>query len=164
MVPCYLNGHGVEKNIDKAVAILEKEYEEFHAWWPRFELAHLYSDGTIIEPDYEKAAYWWEKAAVGDDGEMWHGDPEAQYWLGHYYYEGKGVKKDLSKALIWFYYTTVSFREQNNRCSFDDEPDFVTDARRMLIKHGDTDMIAKVRRAAKNGKNKACALLDECGL
>ena len=164
MATCYLHGHGVEKNIDKAVAFFEKAYEESHSWSPRFELAHLYSDGTVMEPDYEKAAYWWQTAAWGDDGEMWHGAPEAQYWLGHYHYEGKGVEKDLSIALDWFYYTVLSFREQNRCCSFDDEPDFVTDARCMLIKHGDTDMIAKVRRAAKNGRNKARALLDECGL
>jgi TPR repeat protein len=30
------------------------------------------------------------------------GDPEAQFIIGYIFYHGKGVKKDLSKALEWY--------------------------------------------------------------
>src|SRR5262249_36058491 len=32
-----------------------------------------------------------------------HGDPEAQYWLGTAYEEGRGTKLDLTKASLWFH-------------------------------------------------------------
>jgi TPR repeat protein len=163
MVDCYLYGHGVEKNVDQAVEILKNILEDGRNWSAMFALAHIYSDGIVTEPDYEQALHWWKEASDGDDGEMWHGSHEAQYQVARYYYEGKGVEKNLGKALQWFELTILSFREQNRRCSFSDEPDHVTDARRMLIKHGDKNMTAKVKRAANKGSAKAIALLDELG-
>ena len=44
--------------------------------------------------DLEKAVYWFEKSAEGEN-------TRAQYYLGHSYYHGHGVKKDLKEAMRW---------------------------------------------------------------
>ena len=96
---CYLHGHGVEKNVSKTIELWEFAAKEGDG--VRMELANLYCAGIEFEPDYEKAVYWWKKAAHLDyDPDR--GFPEARYELGVCYYEGKGVEKDIQKAIEYF--------------------------------------------------------------
>lgn len=59
-------------------------------------LAYIYDTGMDgAQPDYEKAAMWYARAA-----EL--GKRDAMYSLALLYYNGKGVKQDLSMALSLF--------------------------------------------------------------
>ena len=96
---CYLHGHGIEKNVSKAIELWEFSADECDG--VLMELANLYRDGIEFEPDYKKAVYWLERAARLDYAPD-SGFPEARYDLGVYYYEGKGVERDLKKAIEYF--------------------------------------------------------------
>jgi len=61
-----------------------------------FLLGLYHSRGFMGNPvDFNKAFELYEKAAM-------QGFPTAQYNVGYYYYEGKGVQMNLHKALEWF--------------------------------------------------------------
>lgn len=164
LIECYRDGCRVELNIEKIIKEWEDAFERSRSHAAMLGLAHLYSDGLLMKPDYEKAAQWWHHAAEGDDGIIIHGHPEAHYELALYYQEGKGVEKNEQTAIFYFWATVASFRDMYKTCSFENEPEYVTSARRMLVKHGDADMIAKVRRAARNGSLKAKEILEEFGI
>ena len=96
---CYLHGYGVEKNISKTIELWEFAAEKIDG--VLMELANLYSNGIEFEPNYIKAVYWWKRAAHLDYAPN-RGFPEARYELGVCYYEGKGVEKDIQKAIEYF--------------------------------------------------------------
>jgi TPR repeat protein len=56
-----------------------------------------------VKQNHEMAAMWVVKAAE-------QGNAEAQYRLGHMYYDGKGVKQNRVAAVMWF----VKAAEQGN--------------------------------------------------
>jgi TPR repeat protein len=61
----------------------------------QYALAMLDFIGIDGQPDYEAALAMFHKSANG-----W--DRNAQYYLGHQYYYGLGVKKDAMEAYKWF--------------------------------------------------------------
>lgn len=62
----------------------------------QFKLGAIYSSGeSNARQDHEQSAYWYKKAAE-------QGHDTAQYNLGHKYLEGKGVEKDIAKAIKWW--------------------------------------------------------------
>lgn len=128
-----------------------------------------YGIGKDVKRNRKTAVKWYKAAADqgyadGDDGEWIHGHPDAHYELACYYREGKGVEKNEQAAMFHFWYAVASFRNIYKTCSFESEPEYITDARRILVKYGDADMIAKVKRAARNGSTKAKEILKEVGL
>ena len=154
---CYLHGLGVERNVEKTIELWETACEEVCRYYDVMQkLAHLYGDGIEMEPNYEKALYWWNSLAENDMGEFGQEGafPEAMYQLACYYYEGKGVKKDIKTALEYFRYTIDLFYWRNDgdiyyeeydrekhviqvHChKISDEPDFIIHARKVLAKHG----------------------------
>ena len=55
----------------------------------------MYRLGCGVQRDYDEAARWFRKAAE-------QGDAEAQYNLGFMYETGRGGRKDLVQAYMWF--------------------------------------------------------------
>jgi TPR repeat protein len=49
-----------------------------------------------VAQDYAEAARWFRKAAEQGDA------TEAQFRLGHMYYQGQGVPQDHAQAHMWF--------------------------------------------------------------
>ena len=162
LIECYRAGCPVELNVEAIIKEWEEAFERSRSHCAMLGLARLYSDGLLVEPDYEKAAQWWLHAAEGDDGDWIHGYPDAHYELARYYSEGKGVKKNKQAAIFHFWATVAAFRDMNKTCSFENEPEYVTNARQILVEHGDADMITKVKRAARNGSVKAKEILEKC--
>lgn len=185
---CYLHGLGVERNVDKTIELWETACEEqCRNYDVMFKLAHLYGDGIEMKPDYKKALSWWSQLAQNDSGEFaWEGAwPEALYQMALYYYEGKGVKRNLKEALKLFRYTidlffvnnrgSIYYREYDrDNCNvkwhfhkiegditISDEPDFIIHARKILVKHGCKSAINKIRNFAQNGDKKAAEILNE---
>lgn len=64
----------------------------------QFLMGQLYGTGKpgIVKND-SLAFEWYYKSATNGDGYL-----EAQYYLGIYYQNGRGVKQDLNKAQEWF--------------------------------------------------------------
>lgn len=189
---CYLHGLGVERNINKTIELWETASEERTRYYNvMLKLGHLYGDGIEMEPNYEKALHWWYQLAINDSGEFGQEGAwaEAMYQLACYYYEGKGIKKSIKRALKCFKYTIDLFYDKKNHgevwweeynrdkhviesisrkiegdISISDEPDFIIHARKILIKHGDMSIINKTKKAAQNGDKKAVEILQEFGI
>ena len=81
----YINGEGIERNLEKALYWYQKAAEngDIDA---QNNLATLYEDGNGIKKNLEKAFYWYQKAAE-------NGNIEAQYNLALSYENGAGKKK-----------------------------------------------------------------------
>ncbi len=62
----YLEGEGVEKDIQKAIMYFEKA-AEFNLVGAMFVLAGLYEDGKQVPKNLEKAQYWNKKASMYDE-------------------------------------------------------------------------------------------------
>lgn len=58
----YLEGLGVEKDVEKAFAWTEKAAQDGD-WDAQFNLAWFYEEGTGTARDMAKARYWYEQAA-----------------------------------------------------------------------------------------------------
>lgn len=174
MGKCYLHGYGVEQNIAKTIELWESVAEGSYSMC--LELAHLYSEGIYMESNYQKAAYWWSQAASDDNGNPTNGVPEALYELGCYYYEGKGVEKDLQMAVKYFKWAIKSYGRHGDgkayaEMAFREEPERVQqevrkyyNAYRMVIKLGDKSVIRKLRFLAQNGEVEAKNILEEFGM
>lgn len=158
---CYLHGLGVERDVNKTIELWEAACEERCRYYDvMLKLGHLYGDGIEIEPDYKKALGWWYELAENDGGAFGEEGafPEAMYQVACYYYEGKGVKKNLKLALEAFRYTIDLFyankdiifhveydrehhvikayyHQLNGDNKVTDEPDFITHSREILAKH-----------------------------
>ena len=185
---CYLHGLGVERNVNKTIELWETACEEHWRYYDvMLKLGHLYGDGIEIKPDYEKALEWWYQLAENDSGEFGQDGAfaEAMYQLACYYYEGKGVKKNLTFALELFRDTIDLFFGENRDAVFyqeydreqhvikthkiegnitiSDEPDFIIHAREVLVKHGCETVINEIQKAAQNGDKKAVEILRKFG-
>ena len=59
----------------------------------QFNLGWIYETGSEgVTQDYKKAFQWYQKAAV-------NGNADAQFNLGVMYHEGRGVAKNITKAM-----------------------------------------------------------------
>ena len=184
---CYLNGLGVERNVGKTIELWE-EGAELPSYVYIEKLAHLYGDGVDMVPDHEKALnLWFEMVHEDDEDGKIKGSVEAMYQIACYYYEGKGVKKSVTKALKWFKHAIdmlyledgtaryekydrelhdmvyPSYKVDSN-CYISQEPDFIIHARKILIKHGQKSIINKTKKAAQLGDVKAAEILNEFGI
>ncbi|TBW28253.1 protein kinase [Gramella sp. KN1008] len=126
----YIEGQGVDKNVEKAVDWYLKAVEKGHAIAMN-NLGKLYRNGKHVFRDYKKAMDYFKMAANKGNGESmntigvmyengegvnmdygkaaeWferaynNGDEWGAYNLGQLYYEGKGFAKNKSKAFEWF--------------------------------------------------------------
>ena len=86
----YLNGLGVEENVEQAFFWYEKAAEKGEAKAQKM-VGDMYYYGSAGECDQAQAAVWYEKASDQDDF-------VAQYSLGYMYLEGIGVPKNIDKA------------------------------------------------------------------
>ena len=86
----YLNGLGTEKNLDKAMMLLEIAASMN---WTDAQVS--YSKICLEQKDCAKAFYWAQKAAQ-------KGDAEAKGVLGKIYFLGLGKEKDAKKAFALF--------------------------------------------------------------
>ena len=164
---CYLHGRGVERNVEKTIELWEDD--DLWGVYSIYEkLADLFSDGIHMEPDYKKAAhYLWEFIQYDDlEGRIKATHPEFTHRLATYYYEGKGVGKNRSQALKLFKLTVDGFHEFDKRkgCSISEEPEFVINARKMLVKNGKKSMVKVLQKAAADGDDKAKEILAEFGI
>ena len=89
----YYEGHGVNKNLDEALAWFRKAADSEHPT-AMFNLGVAYWEGRGLSQNYAQAVDWWERAAES-------GDVASQYNLGLAYYLGKGAQKDLDQARNW---------------------------------------------------------------
>ncbi len=160
---CYLHGHGVPQNVDKAIELWEclAYAGESHIY---MKLAQLYSDGIGIKPNYKLALYWWELAASDENYSLLKGDPEAQYKIACCYYGANGTKRNVKQARKYFKLAIRTFHNSHRKCTISQEPECVINSRKFLIKHGDKEMLEKVRAASINGDKKATEILDDLGL
>lgn len=117
---------GIPKDMQKAYAWYLKAAESGQEYY-QFKLGEFHEKGTVGNVDMQKAFEWYEKAANNgySSAQDWIADyyygkenyPAAAEWylkaaengsfssqnrLGVMYLEGKGVSKDLKKALEWF--------------------------------------------------------------
>lgn len=126
----HYDGEGVEQNYEEAFKWYKLAAEQGHVE-AQFVLGKCYFCGWGVEQDYAEAEKWFEKAVdngydiaeitswfIDWDDEaseeelkhilIWYqwaadeGDMDAQNILGHRYYEGNGVEKNLNKALEYF--------------------------------------------------------------
>ena len=89
----YQNGEGVNKDYTKAFEWYQKSAENGNAT-AQYLMGNLHkSEGVNYDPYI--AIEWYKRAA-------YQGEVLAQYDLGVMYYNGKGIKQDLSEAKEWF--------------------------------------------------------------
>lgn len=91
---CYLRGDGVDKDLEKAVSLIEKSAQQGHAH-AQFYLGLFYAQGEIKSKNINKAVDFFKKSAQKDD-------TDAQFYLGLLYKNGNGVPQDFSKANLYF--------------------------------------------------------------
>ena len=158
---CYLRGWGVERDVDKAIELWEEVALEDVFVGER--LAYLYSGEYNhtkgIKLDYEKAFSLWQHYAQ-------NGWSTSTYELARCYYEGRGVEKNITKALQLFESAIELFYDSYNPDSEEvldiaEEPLYIADSRRILVKHGCTNQITYLKRFAEAGDIKPGEILQE---
>lgn len=90
----YLNGHGTNKNPEKAVELLTLAAKQNYAD-ALFSLSVIYSEGKVAKQDLTQAFELMRKAALKEL-------PSAQFNLAVMYAEGQGTKKDEYQASRWY--------------------------------------------------------------
>ena len=90
----YLNGLGVEEDLETSAEWLKKSAEKDYPEAQNM-LAVMYYGGVGVPQDYEKAAKWAKRAATYDM-------VDAQYVLANLYIDGRGVPQDYNKAAELF--------------------------------------------------------------
>jgi|GEM_PF-546311 len=89
----YLNGLGVEKNLQAANTWIGKAAAQGLAE-AQAVLGNNFETGKGVAVDFGKAVAWYLKAAMQDN-------PMGQYNLARMYAMGKGVKRDYAKSYLW---------------------------------------------------------------
>lgn len=90
---CYLNAHGVEKDMNEAFRWYRKAAEQGNAE-AQNEVGASYLYGVAVEKDPVEAVRWYRKSAS-------QGFAAAQASLGACYLDGVGVSKDEAEAVFW---------------------------------------------------------------
>jgi len=95
----YLNGVGVEQDVEKGIQILEnivnEPYDDKEINKLKSDSAMVLADHYFDLDDFEKDFYYCQKAA-----EL--GDAKAMNHLGWMYRKGKGVQQSYEKAFEWY--------------------------------------------------------------
>ena len=88
----YLNGIGINQNIEKGIELLTRAAENGH-YAAMYELGKIFLDGKHVPQNFQEAYQRFSKAA--EKGNHY----AAMHELGKMYLYGKGIPKDLDKAL-----------------------------------------------------------------
>ena len=102
----YAEGHGVEKDPDKAMEYFNKAIaggtDQMYVSWSQLSIAEMYERGDKRDhssdtdaPEYDTAMSWFEKA-------MENGSTDAAERIGHLYMNGLGVEADIDKAISFY--------------------------------------------------------------
>ena len=89
----YINGSGVEVDVENAIGYLEKASDNGYAK-ASYYLGQIYENGLDVDQDYEKAMDYYLKAADSDYA-------PALNQIGYMYYNGLGVDVDFSSAVYY---------------------------------------------------------------
>jgi TPR repeat protein len=115
----YEKGDGVPQDDRKAVEFYSNQYDDYNApdkypngfiqyLGPSDEsiepLLHLWAEGRGFPPEQEKTkpGYREPEAIIQWSGGAMIKTPQAQYYAGEIYYQGKLVPKEVAKAADWF--------------------------------------------------------------
>lgn len=90
----YREGKGLEKNMDKAIAMITQAAENGSAFG-RQQLAFMYQVGRGLQKDPKKAALYYRLAAE-------QGQTYAQAQLAYILTHGMGTEKNLCEAVMWY--------------------------------------------------------------
>lgn len=90
----YLNGIGVEQDVQKAIELF-KETAEQNSFWGIYNLGVIYASGKGVKQSYKEAHALFLKSAN-------LGYRKAQFNLGVMYYNGMGIDKNEVTAFKWF--------------------------------------------------------------
>ena len=90
----YLRGHGVERDIERAVALFRSAAAQGLRTAEK-NLGELYAEGVGVPRDDAAAARWFRRAAA-------QGDAGAQVSLGMMHAEGRGMARDYLQAMDLF--------------------------------------------------------------
>lgn len=131
LATCYVDERGVEKDLEKALALYTLAAEQGHAQ-AQFNLAWSYQYSKGTPQNLEKAAYWYQKAAENghhsaqfkmavfctdalggiernyEQAIQWYlqaapaGHQQAQFNLAWCYTRGQGTQKDTAQAIYWY--------------------------------------------------------------
>jgi TPR repeat protein len=91
---CYYKGVGVEKDLFKALYLLEEVANQGYSL-AMVATAEMYRDGKGTAVDLKKAFSYYKAAADKDN-------PLGMYFIAKAYSQGKGVEKSMSNAKIYF--------------------------------------------------------------
>lgn len=96
---CYEYGYGVEKNPEKAYTYYHDAVQGGYCWCKDavYRLAKCYEDGFGVQQNIERAIRLYTNDVL-----LMQSYSHAQYALGNIYYLGKGVEKDITKAISAF--------------------------------------------------------------
>lgn len=89
-------GHGIEKDLEKALFYYRKSIDEFGYTEGYLALGRFYYYGISVPSDYKKAFEYYAVVADQKDNAI------AQLMLGRMYQRGEGVEKDLIKARSYY--------------------------------------------------------------
>lgn len=90
MAQLYVDGLGVERDLDKARVLYNQAFEEGYS-----DAMVMCGDTYLVEDDYKSALDCYLKAAL-------RRCPYSYYRLGWFYKEGLGIEKDTTKALEYY--------------------------------------------------------------
>ena len=92
----YIEGNGVEKNINKAYKILIECVEKFNNPNCMNLIGYMHNSSYVFDKqDIKEALKWFTRAANLQDS-------TAMYNIGQLYYNDSGVEQNLDKAFEWF--------------------------------------------------------------
>ncbi len=90
----YLNGNGVQKNIDEALKWYEKGSKAGMLYSSR-NIANTFFNGKEVQKDYKRALEYYHKAAA-------KGDTHSMIRIAYLNKEGFGTEKNLDEAMKWY--------------------------------------------------------------
>jgi TPR repeat protein len=105
----YLEGTGVEKNPRLGFELMTKAAQQDDRDSCRY-LGELYERGKGTKRNTSEGLRWYLRAAVISN----HSDRVAHLALAKVYYYGRGIKRDLVKAHMWFSFTAGWWRLVSN--------------------------------------------------
>jgi uncharacterized protein len=87
----YLNGVGVERNVERA-------WKSYRDSARKVDTRAMFSLGQIAlnESNYSEALVWFRRASAA-------GDHRSGYFIGKHYWRGDGVNQDKKEAMRYFH-------------------------------------------------------------